>query len=507
MPLKCYQFNHKFNNQNFIKFYTNNYFKLESLFFINTYKLNLRKIVFKNHNLKSEINLNDIFLFNLSLISIISYFFHNTYCLYYSCILLIREKYSIRESLIYSSDIKVWEGYLKNNSLPIFEISKIDLYKFQLQKFKEIKLIGKLKIFIIITFPRLIFVKNKIIGVIFIFKLIYLIIIRNLYNSLDKFPCGSYLLERLTIDDKLEVENLYSLLYLDKEILFYIILLFILIISLMIINIIIIIFIMFFIKNYIRYKNFIFLTLQLNNIKQIINRCKILGFITINICNVLYWYISQEVLLFSSNNIVNSLFKDNLSTTVLSSYKGKETEINLNKNINSSQIVISPSTVNSLSNMNEISNEQELARIESGDSDNSDNEISNNIEKFLRNKMANLNFTNFNLELNLEVKYEYLKYKFYLKGLDCNLPYLEWFINLLNNSDGNKTNIDNIIENNLNHILKIERDSKLNNLAFFRNKPFLINKLDDSPLAYPNIIPIFKGNSIYGEEDKIEYTK
>lgn len=42
---------------------------------------------------------------------------------------------------------------------------------------------------------------------------------------------------------------------------------------------------------------------------------------------------------------------------------------------------------------------------------------------------------------------------------------------------------------------------KLNNLAFFRNKPFLINKIDNSPLAFPSVIPIFKGLSIYGEDD------
>jgi hypothetical protein len=272
----------------------------------------------------------------------------------------------------------------------------------------------------------------------------------------------------------------------------------------MIINIIIIMFIMIFVKKYKIYKICLFVSLHLynNNIKQIINLCKLLGFITINIFNVLYWNCSQEVLLFTTNNFVNYIFEINLSTKILTSYMGKETENNLITNIESSQIVSSQSTVNPLSNINEISNELELARIESGDSENSDNENSNKIEKNIRNKMANINFTNFNLELNLEVKYEYLKYKFYLKGIDHNLPYLEWFINLLNLSDGNQTNIDNIIENNLNHILKIERDSKLNNLAFFRNKPFLINKLDNSPLTYPNIIPVFKGNSIYGEEEK-----
>jgi hypothetical protein len=74
-------------------------------------------------------------------------------------------------------------------------------------------------------------------------------------------------------------------------------------------------------------------------------------------------------------------------------------------------------------------------------------------------------------------------------------------------TDGNKTNIENLIEINLNQILKIERETQLNNLAFFRNSPFLINKIDNSPIAFPKIIPVFKGLSIYGEEDIIEDKK
>jgi hypothetical protein len=77
----------------------------------------------------------------------------------------------------------------------------------------------------------------------------------------------------------------------------------------------------------------------------------------------------------------------------------------------------------------------------------------------------------------------------------------------LNQTDGHKTNIDQKIEFNLNHILKMERDSQLNNLAFFRNKPFLMNKFDHSPIALPKIIPVFKGLAIYGEEDLIEEKK
>jgi hypothetical protein len=86
MPLKCCQFNLNFNNQVIINFYTNLYIKLETLILTNTYKVKLRKLVFNNHNIKSEINVNNnnIFLFNLSLFYIIFYFFPYLDCLYIS---------------------------------------------------------------------------------------------------------------------------------------------------------------------------------------------------------------------------------------------------------------------------------------------------------------------------------------------------------------------------------------------------------------------------------------
>jgi len=251
----------------------------------------------------------------------------------------------------------------------------------------------------------------------------------------------------------------------------------------------------------------LFLRLPLYKIKHIINWCKIFGFISINIIKFFNCKISAEEFLLNLNYYYNNLFESLHPTKVLSSYMDKETQKNLITNIDNSQIGSSQPTVNYVSNINEVSNDLELENIESGASDTSENERSNNIEKNLINKMANINFTNFNLDLNLEAKYEYLKFKFYSKGIDHNIPYLEWFINLLHKSDGNKTNIDKIIETNLNHILKIERETKLNNLAFFRTKPFLINKIDNSPLAIPNIIPVFKGLAIYGEEDNIEEKK
>lgn len=154
-------------------------------------------------------------------------------------------------------------------------------------------------------------------------------------------------------------------------------------------------------------------------------------------------------------------------------------------------------------------------------------------------------------ELTLEQKYEFLKSKFYDKAIEPNLPFLDWFIQKINDSmptDVNPAGLVNpdvvgedqgsvdkvnkttpavgtitttstasagnsqttvispdnankelsplaeIIEKNLNSILRIERESQLNNHSFFRVRPFLINKIDDSPMANPNLIPYKKSS-------------
>uniref|UniRef100_UPI00315DBF03 hypothetical protein n=1 Tax=Leucopaxillus giganteus TaxID=1167592 RepID=UPI00315DBF03 len=110
-------------------------------------------------------------------------------------------------------------------------------------------------------------------------------------------------------------------------------------------------------------------------------------------------------------------------------------------------------------------------------------------------------FNNFNT-LSIEDKLKYLEIKFYNKAIEHNIPLLQWLSNLLEGkSDGNKLEIDNLIESNLNAIQKLERETHLNNHAFFRNKPFLIHKNYDSPTAYPNIIPVYKGISVYEEQE------
>ena len=255
------------------------------------------------------------------------------------------------------------------------------------------------------------------------------------------------------------------------------------------------------------YRFFIFISLifPVYNIKQFIKWSKLFGFITIYIFNIFNsGIIAEESLFIFFKNFYNLREFNNINN-IRSFFLGNDSTNNLIRfeddyQSTSSQLSLINANSNKEGLIEETKNlEKEISDI--SDNENSDNELSDNIEINLIKNSANINFTNFNQDLNMENKYNYLKLKFYNKGIDYNLPFLDWFINLLINTDGNKINIDKIIDLNLNHILKIEREIKLNNLAFFRNKPFLLNKFDNSPLAFPSVIPIFKGLSINGEED------
>jgi len=265
------------------------------------------------------------------------------------------------------------------------------------------------------------------------------------------------------------------------------------------------IFILFYRDKINRFFIFICLILPVSNIKQFIKWSKLFCFITIYIFNSFYTGIITEDSLFFFFQNFDNLREFNKINNIRYFFLGYDSTNNLIRFEDNSQSTSSHlSLVNSNSNKDfliEETKELEKEISDTSDNENSENELSDNREINLIKRSANINFTNFNQDLNIEDKYNYLKLKFYNKGLDSNVPFLDWFINLLNNTDGNKINIDKLIDFNLNHILKIEREMKLNNLAFFRNKPFLINKFDNSPLALPSVIPIFKGLSVYGEED------
>lgn len=62
-------------------------------------------------------------------------------------------------------------------------------------------------------------------------------------------------------------------------------------------------------------------------------------------------------------------------------------------------------------------------------------------------------FENFNNK-SLNFKYKYLKRKFFNKAIEYNIPFLDWFIELLNKNEGNKSKVDDLIETNLNSIQK-----------------------------------------------------
>jgi len=53
--------------------------------------------------------------------------------------------------------------------------------------------------------------------------------------------------------------------------------------------------------------------------------------------------------------------------------------------------------------------------IDTKESDSSDNDSSNNIEDNLMNNIENIHFTDFNVELNLETKYQYLQSNLIIK--------------------------------------------------------------------------------------------
>nr|QCI56429.1 hypothetical protein [Hypsizygus marmoreus]QKJ80207.1 hypothetical protein [Hypsizygus marmoreus] len=126
------------------------------------------------------------------------------------------------------------------------------------------------------------------------------------------------------------------------------------------------------------------------------------------------------------------------------------------------------------------------------------NITTSSINSQLNTDNLNLNSSkNFNT-LNLNQKYEYLKEKFYNKAIEPNIPFLDWFIQLLLQTDGTQIKIDNIIETNLNNIQKLERNTQLNSHAFIRIRPFLVNREDNSLTANPNIVP-YKSSSIYEE--------
>lgn len=183
---------------------------------------------------------------------------------------------------------------------------------------------------------------------------------------------------------------------------------------------------------------------------------------------------------------------------------------NLLANLESSQASSSTSQINpfnsSMSSLNnnpiednltnsettKLENMEAKTRDYSSDSDSeSDISIKTKSTLALMRNSSIFKFRNFN-RLALDEKHYYVEKKMYLKGLESSFAMEEWLVNLLSQSNGNRFVVERLLDENLNHILKMERNAQLENCGFFRNKPFLINKAHKTPLVYPHVIPYSK---------------
>src|ERR1700679_3573367 len=207
------------------------------------------------------------------------------------------------EPLINFQNTSNWEGIIINNSLQKFKNTKIPLYisLIKICKRKIIFPIGnKIKILIFSIFN---IIKTKFLILLCIFKLFSLVNLKILSNYLNLFPCGNYIVDRISFDSSFEYANLNSVLQIDIDTMFIIIFLFIILITLIIINLMIIFIIMIFLYIYKFYKFFVFikLILPVYNFKILITGCKICAFISINILKIFNIGISPESLLFIFN--------------------------------------------------------------------------------------------------------------------------------------------------------------------------------------------------------------
>lgn len=268
--------------------------------------------------------------------------------------------------------------------------------------------------------------------------------------------------------------------------------------------------IMIFVSNYKLYVSLMSAIVSFNNLKKMSYCCKVICILSINLLKLLNTGLSGEyVLLF-----FNKLFDINISNKMMLSFMDEDTQNNIITTIEDSQSSSSTQNIN-YSSSNSITNiieelgwkntdtsDSEHSDSEHSDSEHSDSnsnydsDISTNT-KLLIDNMPNFNFSNFNQDLTLEEKYYYLSIKCYNKGMHHGIGLLDWLTNLLIQTDGTQASVDNLIESNLDFLMKKQRDAQLNNLAFFRNKPFLLNKVDKTPLMYPHVIPVFKHWWIY----------
>jgi hypothetical protein len=112
-----------------------------------------------------------------------------------------------------------------------------------------------------------------------------------------------------------------------------------------------------------------------------------------------------------------------------------------------------------------------------------------------------IKFKNFK-DLSIEDKRTYIINQYENKGMKPTFYTINWLSDkVLSNTDGNKNNVDIFINNYLNQILNLERDTQLKSFSFHRDKPFLRHLVYKTPLEYPHVIPANKNISEFEESE------
>src|SRR6266550_1668753 len=110
-------------------------------------------------------------------------------------------------------------------------------------------------------------------------------------------------------------------------------------------------------------------------------------------------------------------------------------------------------------------------------------------------------FNNFK-DLSIEDKRSYIINHYENKGMKPTFYTINWLSDkVLSNTDGNKNNVDIFINNYLNQILNLERNTQLKSFSFHREKPFLRHLVYKTPLEYPHVIPANNNISEFEESE------
>ena len=244
-------------------------------------------------------------------------------------------------------------------------------------------------------------------------------------------------------------------------------------------------------------------------IEQFINGC----LIEINILEYLIYYIIilLSILIFMFYiDIGFFLFLLPLKNLIIYNYY--RTKIVLSVVPMTVGLVLSANNEETSLNSEQDTNSKSESESESKSQSESESESSNNnIVPYNENKGWDLSLENLKFkDLSRANQIEYISNLMLLKGLDINPFLMDYFItSILNNTSGNRNDVYNFLNTNLNSILNSRRNTQLNNNSFFRVRPFLLNNSNTS--LFPNELP-FKSDDTFDYEwqelsDSIEEAK